>query len=644
MARTGADSVYVWNWTDKDSNQYSLHCIASDNTSTIDVTTAPDVIMNSKSLDFCNYKRGFDGLPIGMEKTPVLELELDISYVSDVFKAFLTDPFRNYTTNWTANNYIQFTGGDLDGFRYNFTNAMYIGNQWYLYCNSSLVFWGFQKTGITGNYDNNKVSIEIYHGSRVVMENINLGNAVNMKVLAKTTAASGNLKESQCAVDMFFRKSDYAYTKDNFLFGHVAPRDKYYYYIKLNYLFEFINKVYEGMAYLFTRQYNIQSNYASQLPLFDNTTYYKQNYEFDLGRGTVLTTADIYILGFVADLSLSVDRTSVNILYGFYENLEQYKNVWDFYVAYAKQSLVRCNATAFGLDYEKATEGYYCKLDNKEREKSKLEIDLESEILDKTECASVEKIESDIDKIEFILNGSRSQNDDNLVLIFNTQPAVRKIEWTNAYGTNGDASYMNSFLLTTVDDNLVAYSFAPNFLKLYYFERPFVESVYLTTDVIPIGVNHNIDIDLGNTINSDDFITEITATIDMTGTPNLMVDFIKAALIVLQRACGGSMYHYSRCYSELFNGRIFSQMELSCDFNLPTEIYLNTVLTATTGNAIISFYKPSIFEYDILAKENVPANPNDKFMLLELEMDLTANKKNKYKTITNIKMLSTNYA
>ncbi|MFA5670782.1 MAG: hypothetical protein WC967_16230, partial [Balneolaceae bacterium] len=296
--------------------------------------------------------------------------------------------------------------------------------------------------------------------------------------------------------------------------------------------------------------------------------------------------------------------------------------------------------------YEKIFEGGILIGNNDLRKIDDGELNLDSEILERTEAACTEKYQRDNDRIEYIGHGNRSQNSDNLTTIFNQNYSLRDNKVIQ------NAVYLNvplagRFRLTgTQQSNCIVLHYAPEFLKYYYWERP-DNGGYMTIEEVPISANHNVKISFNsdNSFTSDEFSTIKTTDFDFT---SLVWDYFgKDALFDglnrLHKSAAGKLYCIAKSYSMLMNGRVKRQIEYENTFDKISSYQSGLSIVNTFSNAFLTA-KLRRFRFDFASLDSFLDTVNTDGFVIENEMDLTCKDETTgFRVTSKYKILVTNY-
>jgi len=627
MARTNANKCYRIIKTGDTTVRLDIY--ASDNDVLNPIPAEPEIVLlNSNCLETIQSTIEFNDLPLGLLSAPVLEMEFNINKSGTDFNNILKDPFRDYavSTSLPSPDFVSTHG--ISPITFDVT----AGNMFELYIDDVLVYAGFQSSVVDGNYDSEKyiLKVEVIHCAKVISDNLKMEYLRNLVAMRADT---GLIKESQGLFEVIYKDAD---TTKYVGVGATTITAFNFYFIRYSAIWTELNRIYDQMLYKVTRT---KFNNTSGVPIIENVTIYKQNYSKDLGRGTeigLISHTDSYILGFIVNKSLA-DRADTDLIIAetFIDKLEQYTNLWDFLTAYSKQMFRRYTYTATGF----ANNSLFA-LGSETlipTEMPKLELDYF--VTERAESTIIEKIDNDVDKIEVVYKGSRSGTDNNITAIFNNNIPIRNEAGKNSlmYSAFGSgAGYFDRFKMTSKTNWIMQRHFRPLYLAYYYFERPIVDAVYLTSVEIPILANHNINVNFGAFKTSDDFVTEVTMPNIANVSDLLYIELFKGALVDIANRSGGSLYVYSQSLLELFRALDYKQTNL--------EIVIDKTNIA---NYVCNPSQYLSYDASILAPPNDTnyfSNISDNFYLIKSETDLNMLIENGYKLKINLQCFGVGYA
>ncbi|MDX9791672.1 MAG: hypothetical protein RBT61_12635, partial [Candidatus Kapabacteria bacterium] len=152
--------LHRWTWTDKPINAsykdtYRLEFYSVDNTQ--EMPESPEIINeNIKSLDGVIYKTESSKFMFGRENSPVLNIDLELKYLSENLITMLNGYPQTYDV------FIPFT--DPQGYEISTPIPFVLEKNvvayhiWSLYLNNNLVWIGVQNSTIEGNYNDGILS------------------------------------------------------------------------------------------------------------------------------------------------------------------------------------------------------------------------------------------------------------------------------------------------------------------------------------------------------------------------------------------------------------------------------------------------------------------------------------------------------
>lgn len=641
--------IHRWTWTDKPLNvsykdTYRLEFYSVDNTQ--EMPESPEIINeNIKSLDEAIYKTESSKFMFGRENSPVMNIELELKYLSENLKTMLNGYPQTYDV------FIPF--GFPQGYEISTLDPVLEKNViayhiWSLYLNDNLVWIGVQNSTLEGNYNDGILSIEIHALAKVVTSLMSMNDCVYLALLSDTDY----IKEAKCAYDCIFKtdvNNGAGVSNKTVAYASISAPNDYYYFVRKSKINDLLNYIYKEIAVAITRNYFNDTLFNNAIPEITNTTYYKQNYQSILARGDALNENDLYILGFVANDSLA-NRTllSWRLRASFYSKLDSFKNLWDYLGILAQENLVRMTCETASFSVSKIFDGHALIADNQIRNITDGDLNIDAEILERTEAACTEKYQRDNDRIEYIGYGNRSQNSDNLTTIYNQNVSLRD---DKTYSNGGFYSLPGGIaaglkLTGGNSANAIVVHSLPAFLKYYYFERP-KNSGYLTTEIVPIGANHNVKISFNadNSFTSDDFDTIITTSFDFESLNFSYYgkDALFDGLSRLHRLSGGKLYCIAKSYSSLMNGRVKRQISYENTFDKISSYQSGLAVVNTFSNAFLA-NKIRRFKFDFANIDAFLGTVNNIGFVVECEQDLTCKGiESGYKVLTKYKILVTNY-
>jgi len=641
-------NIYRWQWTDKPSNAlykdtYRLEMFSADNTT--EMPSEPEIVnMDIKSLDNFLYKTENPKFLFGRENAPVFNIDLELKYLSNEYKSLQ----KEYPLDYDI--YIPFSydeGYEVSLYLPSVLRKNVISSHiWSLYVNDNLVWLGIQVSTIEGNLKDGILTIEIHAIPKIVTSAMTMNDCVYLALLSDTDY----IRVKQCAYDMIFKdsvKNGSSTNTKTVAYGAVTTGADYFYYIRKSKLNELLNYIYKSIAVAITRNYFNDTIFNNAIPEITNTTYYKQNYQSILARGDALNENDLYFLGFICQGDLTT-RTGVDwrIRVGFYEKLDTFDNVWDYLGIIAQENMIRmiCNTSTF--KYEKIFEGGILIGNNDLRKIDDGDLNIDAEILERTEASCVEKYQKDVDRIEYIGYGNRSQNSDNLTTIFNQNYSLRDNKvYQNAVNLN--VPLADRFRLTgTQQSNCIVFHNTPEFLKYYYWERP-DNGGYMTIEEVPISANHNVKISFNsdNSFTSDEFSTIKTTDFDFTSLDwnYFGKDALFDGLNRLHKSAAGKLYCIAKSYSMLMNGRVKRQIEYENTFDKISSYQSGLSIVNTFSNAFLTA-KLRRFRFDFASLDSFLDTVNTDGFVIDNEMDLTCKDETTgFRVTSKYKILVTNY-
>ena len=641
MARLNGDKVYRITKS-INGNTIQLDFFASDNTAVLPST--PTVVnLNNECLENIVISAEFDGLAVGLASLPVMELQINVNKSDTAFNRLLRDPFRTYTVSTSMPSDVYITGSGIAPM----TFEVVTGNVWSLSINGVLSFVGFQKTSLENNFDSETFlqTIEVWHSARVVMENIPM-TVCNQLVAYKTD--SDNIRQSQVAYDYIFKDTGLIGDINVFCQGGTPDLKDYFYFIKRNVLYTHLNVVYNQTIKRITR--DKYQDISDPLPNFDNIELFEQSYTKELGRGVdsvMCNDASVYILAFTTNQPLSNRVNGVFDVYeSFVSKLENYKTVYDFYVALSKQHLVRVYGKVNGLYYDDLFTSVTLDINSANiTEYPTLELDYK--VLRRVETACVEKYDNDVDKYEMIFAGSRSANADNLTAVYNQNIAIRKGVGDNSAFIGGLSKYSDRFKLFKVNNVARAFiirHFSPLFLSYYYFDIPNVSGDNLTSETVAIRFNHNINILFGNGYHSDEFNSEITISNYANITNKWFIfNVMYGAYLDLANRSGGSLQTFSNAFLTLYKAYNDNTNVTTQQCKLNVAISPNVPFIREFANG---YLHRNSFDIDTLAPPNDSdyfSNVITEFYTVKYNLDLNLKSENGHKYLVEIETVARSY-
>lgn len=640
MARLNGDKIYRITKGD-----LRLDFYASDNTSNL--PSSPTVVnLSPNCLVEWSLENEFDGLPIGVMSLPILSITFNINLTGSAFNTLLKDAFRTYTVSSAMPTTKYITGSGISPETFNIT----AGNVFELYIENTLSFVGIQKTSVEGNYDseNYLFTVEAWHVARIVSENIPM-TVLNQLAALKTD--SDAIRQSQVCYDMIFKDTTFTNLGSNNLFvrgstpAKIGTEMYYFYFVKANEIYNLLNMVYDYALLKVTR--NRRSNLAG-LPEFDTYELFKQSYlkTFERSNTSVINNdSSVYVLGFVANQPLS-NRVSGTFFIAdtIVNKLENYQNVFDFYLAHAKASFVRMFGTVTGFTYQKMFTAITWNVVNSSlRERAGIELDYN--VLRQAEASSVEKYENDTDKIEVKFAGSRSSNTDNMTVVFNNNIIQRKNVGDNSIYIDmfrtGD--FWQYFKINNLNRVIAIRHFTPLFLAYYYFEQPNVDGDNLTTEAVPILFNHNVNIIFGEGYDSDLFNDEILQTQWADVSQFLFVEVLNGNSIDLGQRSGGFLYNIANSYLQLY--KTYSDDTQTTNQQMKVTAKINPV--PAVNRELANGYGHRIsYDPSLLAPPNDTTffdNTINEMYMLKYKLDLNCYDANNRKPLAEVEFISRSF-
>jgi hypothetical protein len=603
------NKIFRIKYKDKLKNNYELDIIPAD-----DSNLSSPVIVNldGRILEKIDIDINRGETLAGLGNVTAMTIELNIKYFTNELRDVIRQRDAYYEIAYTHNNdngYI--TNPSFISPTLNINENF--GNMYVLKVNNIVSYIGFQNSTINGNIDNNIIKIEIWHIVKTITEKIDLRCLDYLGMLNDVDA----VKEGVNAYDyiFYYNHSTYKiYSK-----ACLSPPNSFFYFIRINTIFTYLSTLYKVIAAKITRDYFDNNVFNDAVLNTTNITYFKQTYNPNFAKGDALNYDNIYLLMFIANKNLA-NRNADGFFYlkSYYDVLENYKNCWDFLNNYYKSNLVRATQDTYKISYTKLLEGRAIIIDGLEREIPSFDFDYN--ILYKTEAAAVERNDKDIDKIEFIKVGARSQTTDNLSVIINTMVSGQD----DLQGGGGSSSFSSIKNQLKIGNNFV-YSVHKNpyMLKPYYFEQA-VNTINLTTEEVWIGANSNIEIDLGAGVV---YNIEYTNSLDMSlWKPSVWapMDLINGSFISLMQRTGGSLVHRAIALSNVFDGSGTNiQINIDGKFDVG-ECYKredNVIVCGVYNPLLTSNYSKFIYDSTIL--QDLFANVSNELYLISAKLDLS---------------------
>lgn len=621
---TNANKIYRIAWSavkdDVTTLNYELKMYRSDETSYIPSLSMTTINLAKECLRNIELTYEYDTFPIGLQSAPVLKLTFDVNATDNSITGFndiLKNPYRIGLGFCMPPNLEYYATSDD-----NFPNIE-VSTIFELFINDELVFVGLQKGSDDDGYDsdNYEFNVEAIHISRIIAENMKMSFLNIMWGLVSDS--NYYIKESQVAYDFILSDPDYPGLDDDNVIAYGATSAKigdgftYFYYIKFSEIANVLNTIYDSLLYTLTRGL-YPADSEIHLPIPFEYIFYKQDYTNAFGRGNEIGQQFLYILGYIANKPLS-ERNSAGfkIFETWVTKLEDYKTLWDFLTVYSLQNFVRYNAKQYYFDYTQQWDVINSVIENKDIiEKPK--ITLNAEVLKEVTWSLVETYDDDTTSKAISFPASRAENSKSIPILFNNNYSHRKsvgdgsVHYTASIYEVGWNEYFNLFKIGDIGANKIGIvrHFKPSFLKFYYFDNPVYEARLLTIEEVPVGVCHDCNIILGNSITSDDINPDWDLSLWTnkweypTGSQlfwgeqfsPLMQYFIKDIQL-------NSCLHnkVARAFLQSYRGKNKKQVFIE---NLKVDI-----LTTSTSYMFLDFIKgiPPIIEYDI----NLLSPPND---------------------------------
>jgi len=433
------DNIYTIIW-----NEYKLEIIPAG----YDTLSSPtSVYLDSRIISDLKIDWNIGDVNFGVI-SPKMSIEIDYNF-SD---SNLTD-FINIISNPSLIDYYS-------GMRVELKNIFK------LWKNDELIYVGVQDTGIEGNYDNWKQSIETTYFGRYILEQFDtkiFKEIINSTVIVPTTV------NRQSYIDFFY--SDTAWR----LTGHTTPsKNEYLWFIPLVNINAFYKRMIEIIGSMLLREtyelttlgnegQTVNDKLFTVQPETNQLQCYKQTYDGSGSKGIKLQyDSDVYFIGFRAtDEWVSGEANSSKIIEGlFFDKLNKsYKTVWDLFVDLTNQFVRVAKPSGYFYDFVTPTEV--------ELDLYDVSIDFKYKILSRVSASLTESFNDDIDNYEVYNGSARTDNSLTIPIVFYNYPTTGDYftsissGWNNLFEINGVLGLINRL----TDKNI-------KYFGIYYFENP----------------------------------------------------------------------------------------------------------------------------------------------------------------------------
>lgn len=519
MAKVGANTIYRWEWTGKQSKwQFRLDFIASDDENLNEPNIA---IQDNGSIISMDYERELEDYLVGMGSAGNIKIKFNLARISNLnLQSFMLYPFINHSfsiTKGVDDGYLAGTSIPIDFDTANYIELCikFVGNDDNEPVNYRPVFRGVQKAGIESGYDVEKqqIEIEFYSLRRVIFENFNFDLLAYMW--------RKNIWESDTsAIDWLYFQDDGG-DKSYFVTGSFPIATQtgfnytgYLWYCNHSSFQGYVNEILDIIGKKYVRT---DEDFAISLPL--PTFRYKQFYDNTpaatnyVGKiGAALSSAsEVFYIGFLADKD-HTERADATIIAGlFYDDLQaSYKNLWDFYTDLLKENLVIGNDSYYFL-----TLTSYSKLFSDDGSIFQMQVNgnplnsfisckpsFRAEILQRAQSPLVKTVAKDLNMIEAINPSSRAEKTETFPVIFTNIPIVYDDDVKYQQNDSGTFLAANKFSIT---NNPYSRANFQRVTKKFHFKGQYYKqraqdnsSNYITTREKFIRMHERCDYSLGS--------------------------------------------------------------------------------------------------------------------------------------------------
>lgn len=527
--RVNTNDRFQWNWTDPDTGyEYFLRMYPSDVFNTYDFPSGTQFDMDIRSLQEINWDAfEYEQLNYGMPKAGVMEITFDLQFLSQdkngntatAIINTLQSPIIDLQngTEWGVVDAETFTTTNLGNVELTFDT----GNVWELLIDfkdddtSSLtrsVYTGIQRSGLEQgiNFDGS-YTITLFHVAAVAaqaltfetlhtyIENIDSTYTPFISEAIIDAIVHDAANNNVCVIGNAVKDADNAGFNRKY---HLYKRDEIQETID-----QFIEQIFNKLLRLAPATSN-----SGKFNIPVNIDYYRQTYVTGtIGRGALLSDSDIYriLLSFDDDANLEASLFSIMA--------EDFDNYWIYAQDYINSQLLRgywlTDTVAFG-DILQAN-GKIGGLDaNRLFEFD--EIKLSEERPNISDSSLYEFLDNDLSQVKLTLKTSRTETNITTTIVENNYMPV--MEYAFKRFDVGDDGVQNMFKVKNApeqDANLVCYTLLQNNLHWYnyYYKTTPTTTGDLTTQDMPIRVHNHCIIALGDSQDSDDYVTETNGSI-----------------------------------------------------------------------------------------------------------------------------------
>lgn len=556
-------TIYTYEWTGKRTGwNYKLEIYAAGTTPLSDITY---VKLPQGCIEVNKRSSSFDKKPVGINKTPTMELTV---YMSEIDDSILTD-----FAPLIYNPYLQI---DYPAYEQTIhTGTVFVLKTRYnLNADESVNLWRTNYIGVYRNefeveFDpySNIAKLKVEHALRATLDSLSLKGFENQPI--------GDYKNREYYLERIYAADEIALV--NGISGvslQFRPKTDFN-----NYLQTVGRDIYRKI---------VRDDSASFSLTVPTATFYKQNYNLDDGLGVALTESDLWMLTKMTydgdDIGGAFsDAKDEKSLYNIFQN-----SAWDFLSDIAEQFIKKIffhdnHLVVIPAFSHYGGEGTYLNLDVKKLN-SKPEIKLFSGIIKTVTASLYESYDDDFNKVDITVEGSRNEDEFPVPIVFNNIPAAS--EWKRRpYGWSAEQ---------------------PHCLNVFYIE----DDTDIVGSVDYLALPHEwVKFQLDYTTYSDSIISRPNHATDAA-----TIESVPKAhfLAIQQQSCASALI--AKIYKTLFSKVQNSTMKIEVDFEEYTyfaagggvgfpwdklDTILNFDLTEINSNIPIAYTQWIMTKYDL---------------------------------------------